>query len=184
MHRRTFWPGTTFWSICFLCQGICQIGLSQGTTTEVPDPRTYLAFFREVTALKSDSDGVLVNGVVTTIKRVTVQEAIGLTDPETQILNTRAEDCEAKIRSIDGAVRALTFEARLRSIQSEGAPEPLGQWLRGLENQRDEIVREQIQQLKSELGASRFEILDAYVRSKKSETFFPPVGPVPMVRRK
>jgi hypothetical protein len=183
MHRPIVWAGSAFWSICFLWQGLCQTGFSQGT--EVPDPQTYLVFFREVKFLKLESDRILLNGVATTIKHITVPEATGLTDHETQILNAIAEDCEAKVGRIDEAVRALTLEALLNSLASDGASKPVAQRLRGLDNQRDDIVREQIQRLKAELGASRFEVLNAYIRSKKSGTpFFPLVGPVPVLRRK
>jgi hypothetical protein len=136
-------------------------------------------------ALKSASSPILLNGEATTLKHLTVQEAVGLTDQETQVLNTFATDCEAKISRIDETVRTLTFEARLRSMESEGASELLVQRLRDLDKQRDDIVRDQIRQLETELGASRFEVLDAYVRSKKSPaSFFPPVTPqgFPVVR--
>jgi hypothetical protein len=139
MDRRTVGLATTFWLICCIC--LCQTGLAQE-----PDqnPRTYLAFFRQVMALKSASSPILLNGEATTLKHLTVQEAVGLTDQETQVLNTFATDCEAKISRIDETVRTLTFEARLRSMESEGASELLVQRLRDLDKQRDDIVRDQI----------------------------------------
>jgi hypothetical protein len=178
MHRRTVWPGSTFWLICYLWLVLCQTGFSQEPDQKAPDPLTYLAFLRQVTALKPASSPILLNGEATNLRHLTVQEATGLTDQETEILNAVAADCEARISRIDETVRTLTFEARLRSLQSEGASEWLAQRLRDLDKQRDDIIRDQIRQLEAELGASRFEVLDAYVRSKKSAaSFFLPVPP-------
>jgi hypothetical protein len=177
MQRRT-----ALWLICCFSHGLIQIGFSQEPQQPPPAPATYLAFLRQVLWLKQQP--VLLNGQPTALIYLTIQEYIGLNDPETQILNEVAADCEAKIRPIDESVRSATFEARLHSIQSEGSSEWLAQRLSGLNNQLDRIVRDQVQQLKHDLGDSRFEILDKYVRSKKDEkSFFPPVTSQPVVRR-
>ena len=99
---------------------------------------------------------VLLNGQPTALIYLTIQEYIGLNDPETQILNEVAADCEAKIRPFDESVRSATFEARLHSIQSEGSSEWLAQRLSGLNNQLDRIVRDHVQQLKHDLGGFAF----------------------------
>src|SRR5215471_21372579 len=134
MHRRTsFW--LAFW--------LCQAGFPQELGPGTPDPRTYLAFFREVSARKLESDQILLNGEATTLKRLTIQEGIGLTDPQTQALIAAAAECESRIGPISEKARALTFEARLRSVQSEDASEWLAQRLSALGKESDAVVLDQ-----------------------------------------
>ena len=143
------------------------------------DPAVYLSFFRQVAGLKQ----------VSGLRQPTLQGAIGLTEQEVQILNGLAADCELKSRPFANAVGLLTFEARLRAVESEDGSAWLAQQRKHLDSQRDEMVRQYIQQLKVEFGDSRFEVLDAYIRSRKADTnFFPPLtaqgGPAPVVKRR
>jgi hypothetical protein len=172
---------TAFWLTWCFYPALCQTGL--------PDPAVYRSFFREVAWLKQAPDPVLLNGHASDLRRPTIQEALGLTESEAQILNALAADCELKSRPLDDAVRLSTFEARLSSIESEGAPTAIQQQRKNLERRLDEIVQDHIQQLKVEFGDSRFEALDAYVRSRRTgASFFPPLtaqgGPAPMVVHK
>jgi hypothetical protein len=94
-----------------------------------------------------------------------------------------------KSRSFAQAVGLLTFEARLRAVESDGASAWLAERRKNLDSQRDEMVQDHIQQLKVELGDLRFEALDAYVRSRKTASnFFPPLsaqgGPIPVLKRR
>jgi hypothetical protein len=171
---------TALWLTWCFCPALCQTGL--------PDPAVYLSFFRQVVWLKQASSPVLVNGQASALRQPTMQETLGLTENEAQILSALAADCELKSRPLDAAVRLSTFEARLRSIESEGASTSVAQQ-KNLDRQRDEMVQQYIQQLKVEFGDSRFEALDAYVRSKRAaSSFFPPVpaqgGALPRIVRK
>jgi hypothetical protein len=158
----------TFWLTWCFSPALCQTGL--------PDPAVYRSFFRQVAQLKQVSGPVLINGQASGLKQPTIQETLSLTENEAQILSGLAADFELKSRTLDGAVRLSTFEARLRSIESEGASTAVEQQRKNLERQRDEIVQDHIQQLKVEFGDSRFEALDAYVRSRRAgSSFFPPL---------
>jgi hypothetical protein len=165
-----------------------QSGFSQ--TQNPPDPGVYLSFFRQVARLERVSGPVLVNGQPSDLRQPTVQETLGLTETEAQILSALAADCELKSRPLDSAARLSTFEARLLAIASEGGASTSGtQQRKNLDRQLDEMVGEHIQQLKAELGDSRFEAMDGYIRSKRTgASFFPPVpaqgGPPPRVAHK
>jgi len=170
-----------FWLTWCVYPALCQTGL--------PDPAVYRSFFREVAWLKQAPDPVLLNGQASGLRRPTIQETLGLTESEAQILNALAADCELKSRPLDDAVRVSTLEARLSSIESEGAPTAIGKQRKNLERRLDEIVQNHIQQLKVEFGDSRFEALDSYVRSRRAgSSFFPPVpadgGSLPVVVHK
>ena len=172
-----------FWLTWYFCPALCQTGL--------PDRGVYRSFFRQVAQLKQVSDPVLINGQASGLRQPTIQETLGLTENEAQIVIALAVDCELKSRSLDGALRLSTFEARLSSIsiESEGASTAIAQQRKNLERQLDEIVQDHIQQLKVELGDSRFEALDAYVRSRRiGSNFFPPLpaqgGPAPVAVQK
>ena len=159
---------TAFWLTWCFCPAPCQTGL--------PDRAVYRSFFMQVAQLKQAPGPVLINGQASGLRQPTIQETLGLTENEAQILSALAADCELKSRTLDGAVRLSTFEARLSSIESEGASTAAAQQRKNLERQRDEIVQDHIQQLKVEFGDSRFEALDAYVRSRRAgSSFFPPV---------
>ena len=164
----------------------CPVLMSQQS---LPDPAVYLSFFRQVAQLKQVSGPVLVNGQVSGLRRPTIQEALGLTEEEAQTLNALAADCEMKSRRFDDAVHRSTLEARLLAIASEGASEKPTQQRKNLDSQYDEMVQDHIKQLKAEFGDSRFESLDAFIRSKKTgSSFFPPLaadgGPAPRVGHK
>jgi hypothetical protein len=172
---------TACWLTWCVCPALCQTGL--------PDRGVYQSFFRQVAQLKQASGPVLINGQPSALRQPTIQETLGLTENEAQILSAIAADYELKSRSLDGAVRLSTFEARLSSIESEEASTAVEQRRQNLERQLDEIVQDHIQQLRVEFGESRFEALDGYVRSRRAgSNFFPLVaadgGPAPRVVHK
>ena len=170
---------TTFWLTWCVCPAL----MSQQSLS---DPVFYLSFFGEVVWLKQAPGPVLLNGQASILRWPTIQEALGLTEEEAQILNALAADRELKSRRFDDGIRLSTFEARLLAIASEGASEKPSQQRKNLDTQRDEMVQHHIQELKAEFGDSRFAALDAFIRSKKTPRFFPPLpaqAPVPVHKR-
>ena len=169
MGSRAVPISTVFWlTLCF-CPA----------QQNVYDPAVYLSFFRQVAGLKQ----------VSGLRQPTPQEALGVCEQEAQILSAVAADCELKSRPFANAVGLLTFEARLRAVESEDGSAWLAQQRKHLDSQRDQMVQDHIQQLKVEFGDSRFEALDTFIRSRKADTnFFPPLtaqgGPVPVVKRR
>jgi hypothetical protein len=164
------WLATNIVTVCIMC------GLCCGQQN-VPDPATYASFFEQVVRLKS-GEPVLLNGQDTGLTLQSVQQTIGLTDDETAILQTLAVACATKSRSFDGAARSGTFELRLQLI---GADEPtqvrLRQALKDIEERRYRIVRACVDDLRIQLGEQRFEVVQAYISSRKnSGIFFPPIS--------
>jgi hypothetical protein len=162
----------TGWLMSGCWHGICQPGSSQNA----PDPNVYESFFRQVVRfpqLQSSLGVVLLNGQPTDVRQYTLQDAIGLTDQESRVLKTIASGCEAKIRASDDAAGPLIFAARLRLIESENDAQAVQQ-LKEFGDEQRQIVLAHVQQLKASLEASRFNVLDAFVRSgKQLDSFLP-----------
>ena len=162
---------TTVTALCLMC------GLCRGQQN-VPDPAIYATFFRQVVQLKSGAT-VLLNGRDTGLVQPSVQESMGLTDRETEILHSLATDCDAKIRTLDDAVRPAIFEARLQLIDSADKPARvrlIQQWLNDIENRRNQIVRVCIDELRGAFSGPRFEVVQAYIWSRRNADFFPPIS--------
>ena len=164
---------TVFGLIGCFYHGVCQDNVLDSPPRNSSDPTSFERFFQQVTHLKNVSGPVLLNGQPSQLTQPTPQNAIGLTDEESQVLNAIASDCEAKIRSLDASVRSSIFEARLQRIESEDVPLAVRQ-LKNYRDERAQIVLTHIQQLRVTLGDSRFKMLDTYVRSNVN-SFFPPV---------
>src|SRR5687767_5755136 len=134
--------------------------LWQGVSQQnAPDPAVYESFFRQVAQLRNATGQVLLNGQPSSLTQPPVQDAIGLTAQESQVLNALASDCEAKIRPLDNAARPLIFEARLHAA-SGGTPQWLRQQLNSTDKQRNEIVLAHVRELKAAFGDQRFQMLD------------------------
>jgi hypothetical protein len=165
------------------CSGaFCQLRVEPPSPIRTQSDR-YEALFRQVAELENvsgpdtllDGKPIEPNGRLVEITRTTAQEAIGLTDQESQVLNAVASACEASIREFDISVRPLIFEARLQVLASENSPSA-AHLLTYLDNERDQIVLDHIRRVKAAFGDSRFMVLDEWVHSRKQANFFPPVG--------
>jgi len=153
--------------MCGLCRG----------QQNVPDFAIYATFFQQVAQLKSGAT-VLLNGENSGLVQPSVQESMGLTDREAEILQALAINCDAKTRILDEAVRPAIFEARLQLIDSADKPARvrlIQQRLNHIENRRNQIVRVCIDELARAFGDERFEVVQAYIWSRKNADFFPPI---------
>lgn len=160
--------GVAFWLAGCFCRVLCQTSLSDAPPQQIPpDPVLYENFFRQVVQSRKVSGPVLLNGQASTLPQPTFQEAAGLTDQEAQVLSALAADCEAKTGPLHGAVGSLVFESRLQSAESGEVSGWLTQRLKDLDDRRDQIVLDHVRQLKAAFGDSRFQTLDAYVRSRQ-----------------
>ena len=158
-----------------LSSGLCQ--------TSRPDPAAYLQFFRDVSSNLTADDS----------RRATapkIQDVIGLTDAEVEALSANAEDCLSSLDAFKGRAAALTLESRIEFVQFGKHSEAITQKLKELDEQRNEVVRNHVQQLKTALADADFGKVDAYVRmpadAKKSlwPTNPNPSGAAPMPRKK
>jgi len=149
-------------------RAVCQ---SAAPAAQAPPERAgfsvYESFFQRVAQqrdLPKDAP-VLLNGQPTDLTEPNVQDAAGLTDPEMQLLREIAADCEAKAHSLMGSESGLRWEALMESIESgDDASGPAQRQLKYLEDQRDQVVRDHVQQIKADFGDFRFEKIDAFVR--------------------
>ena len=159
--------------MCGLCRG----------QQNVPDSATYAFFFGKVAQLKSGAT-ILPNGKDTGLIQPSVQQAMGLTGGETEILHDLAVACTAKIRTLDEAVQPFIFEARLRSIDSaEPERARIRQRLNNIENRRTQIVQACVDELRVEFGELRFEAMQLYLGSRKIADFFPPISKKPTTQQ-
>jgi hypothetical protein len=150
-------------------------GLSQAQQhdTESPD---YARFLRQVAGLQGGRP-ILVNGLDTGLTHPFIQQAMGLTNQEVEILQALAVAYCKKVRTLDEAVRPLIFEARLRSIDlADPNALRIKQLLADIELQRGRLVQPVLDELRLQFGETRFEAVQAYIRSKKDGDFFPSTG--------
>lgn len=98
-----------------------------------------------------------------------LQEAIGLTDEEMQIVRAQATAYQTKAGQFQVAVAPLRQEALLQSIESGHVSENLAQRIGQLQNEYTKTASDQIQELKTALGTSRFELLDKFVHLRTSK---------------
>lgn len=152
--------------VCGLCCG----------QPNVPASETYASFFGQVARWKSGGP-VLLNGQDTGHILPSVQKTIGLTGGETAILQTLAVACAAKIRSFDEATREVMFDARLQLVGSAPPTQVRArQALKDIENRRYQIIRPCVDELRVKLGERRFEVVQAYINSRKNLDFFPSIS--------
>jgi hypothetical protein len=167
MGNRAVRIGMTLWLAGCFWQAACQ----SAATTAQPDPtgfRIYQGFFHQVCAERdAPKDApVLLNGQPTDLKFPNVRTDVGLSDPEMQTLWDIAADCESKVESLNRVLRPLTFDYLIESILlGQDTSTPLQQRRQELFDQIDLVVRDHVVQLKTALGDSRFEKLDAFVRA-------------------
>ena len=158
--------------ICGLWHGLCQTG----STQSAPDATLYEKFFRQIVRFEEIKDAlgtVVLNGQPTDLRQFTLRDATGLTDQESRVLNALASGCEDKLRSSYDRARPLIFAARLRLIESESDAQA-AQQLKEFDDEQRQIVLAHVQQLKASFGDSRFNVLDAFVRSgKQLDSFLP-----------
>ena len=122
---------------------ICVCFLGPGETPS--DPERYDDFFRLLVDLQHRPPSLTPN----------VQEAIGLTAPETKLLTDTAADYVSRMRE-------MVFEARLQAVES-GNPSQA-------EEQRLRLIRDHVERLKAGFSGSHFQLLEDYVRSSRADT--------------
>jgi hypothetical protein len=133
-----------------------------------PDPAAYQQLFRQVTELKSMAGHPVarsMNGQTVALKIPKLEDAIGLTDADVEILNATAADCMAKIAAFAKAAGPLIFESRLEIAGAGQNSDELARKLKEMDEQRNQMVLAHVQQLKTALAPAGFEKLDAYVRA-------------------
>jgi hypothetical protein len=100
---------------------------------------------------------------------------------EAQSLRAIAADCEANIRAIDIAVRPLVKELRFEALAEEAPSESVSRRYNELNRQREQLVLDHIQGLRTAFGEARFQQIETFIQARKdSGSFF---GQPPQVVR-
>ena len=73
-------------------------------------------FFSQVAELWSPTETIHLKGQPSRLRSLTLQETIGISDREADLLKTVALRCEKELRSIEQSARTVTPSARLDSI--------------------------------------------------------------------
>ena len=165
MENRAVRLGMTLWLAGCFCRAVCQ------STAAPPPPEhaslsDYDSFFQRVVQRRDlpKVAPVLLNGQPANLTEPGVQDAAGLTDPEMQLLHEIAADCEAKAQSLMRIEGTLRWEALMESLESgSDASGPAQRQLKDLEDQRDQVVRDHVLQIKADFGDARFAKIDAFV---------------------
>ena len=157
--------GMAMWLAGCFCQCVCQTDPSAPAPRQEPsDYSLYSAFFQRVAI---QSKPTLLNGQPADPPKPSIQEATGLTDREMKALNGIAADCQASIDSIYRQRPGFVFEALLESIESgKDTSGDVQQLAKDRENQRERIVLDHVQQLRTAFGAARFQALDSRLRAE------------------
>lgn len=168
--------------------GRCQVG-PDAVQQNARDLSVYESFFRQVAQLPKTTPEVLLNGKATHLVQPRLKDALGLTDEESRELHSIANDCESGRRLLDKAATPLVFEIRLYAVAGENPPAAVTQRFQELGRQRRQLILHHIKQMKVALGDSRFQLVEAFIRSRRnSPSFFPflPVrssdSPLPSIR--
>jgi len=93
------------------------------------------------------------------------QDTLGLTDQEAQVLKTVAKDYQTKKELFVAAVGPLRMESLFQTLDSGRVSVGVAQRIRDLQNEYAKVVSALIRRLEGALGTSRFDALDALVRS-------------------
>jgi hypothetical protein len=113
----------------------------------------------------------------------TLQDDLAFADSEMQLLTRVAADYEARSLEIGPMKSRITFEARLRSIESGDSSEWLARETRLIDERNDRILAASIQEARRVLGESRFEAVAAYLREAAPHCYITPCGPKPTARK-
>ena len=139
-------------AVC-LCLLVCAPAFGQSKVSpqgSTPDPDLYEILFRGLAQMKDP-------------RNLYFLRAIALTQEEAENLHALASDCVTEIGLIDKASKPLTFEARVRSIESSGTDLRLAKRFKELQDKRRQTILDHIDRLKALVGDSRFQTLDAFL---------------------
>ena len=175
-----------FWTIGCLWQAASQTAGMDFSQLSSLDSITFERFFKEVAQLsevaRNASSLVSLNWQPSKLTTRTAQDAIGLTNEESQTLKAVASICETRISSFDESARPSVFEARLQLIESETSSMAIER-LNSLDLERQQILSSYIQRLRTAFGDTRFKLVEDFVLSRKQgDSFFPLVSQKTLTR--
>lgn len=166
-------------SVALLLLGTCSAILGQ--TGPAIDAAVYFSFFREAAGhvvVPSKGEPATLNGGPTDLVPQSIQDAMGITDREAKALVDEATACDNEINALEASAHALVFESRLRAANDEKPSDAIARQLQEIEGRRAGIIMSHVEHLKASLDASRFKVIEDYIRLRQSDgVFFPAVHP-------
>jgi BioD-like phosphotransacetylase family protein len=146
------------------CQsGTAQIPISQDASEAIS---VYEHFFQTISTL--DHHFIATDPPTSPALQVAFAPRILFTDQEEKVLKAIVADYKTKNTQFLDVVGPLRMEALFESVDSGQVSERLAKRINELDNEHAEVVADQIQRLKDGFGAARFEVLDAFIRSKRA----------------
>ena len=115
------------------------------------NPDTYESFFRQVSRLTPASP--------------LLENALGTTTEEAQLLSRIANDCEAKSAAFTDEMRTVFLGIQLATFAEEAPPESAVRRYGELNRERAQMVLDHIQAMRTLLGEPRFQRIEAVARS-------------------
>lgn len=137
----------------------------------------YRFFFRHLAALDelaASRDAVGKGDVWRTHE----QRAAGLTGAEGQAMKQVAFDCNRAVAGLDERYRGTLADIRAQIPRGQPMPAEHRAELRRLRQERTQIVRAHVEQLRSALGGASFQKLDAYLHARFHGSLQPGSGTV------
>ena len=135
----------------YLVTGCCCALLGQDAP---PNPNAYESFFREVSRLSPESP--------------VLENALGTTAEEAQALSRIASDWEARNVDFTEEMRSVFLSIRLAKFAEEAPPESAIRRYDELNRQRAQMVLDHTQAMRTLLGETRFQRLEAVARSRNA----------------
>lgn len=137
-------------------------------TDSVPVPAPHIVAAEDfLVQVSTNLVPVLINGKFTPPSRPTLQESLGLNDQESKIVNAIVLDYVSKNRVYGDVLRPLRREALFQSIESDEVSKELTRRIENLQNEHAQMVLAKEEEIRIALGASRFQMLEDFLRSQK-----------------
>ncbi|MGH9522196.1 MAG: hypothetical protein ACRD3E_06665 [Terriglobales bacterium] len=169
-HRHTrLIPILTFISIVLTLLAIVPSAFPQAPQTprQIPDWVAYRFLFHRVVLLNNRADRAAAAGQDRSSFRHLVRNSAGLTQPEGDLLERAALECEDLISKQDEKVQVVLAEIRGRhpyGLYNPSFPPKPDPRLIEMQKERENIVIAARDRLREALGEESFARLDAYVR--------------------
>lgn len=135
------------------------------------DLAMFSRFFSQVAELGAPTQVIYLNGQPSDLKYPTLQETIGLSDREADLVKAIAVRCEEERSNMNRSAGAVTLSARLDSIDGQTPNKQYAALLR----KRAQIIASAIETVRTELGSVRFDVLATFVVAGATKPgYFPP----------
>ncbi len=95
-----------------------------------------------------------------------IQDLIGLTDAEADLLNAAAAAYSSAMRDLYESRTALTMESLFEFVETGKHSDAIQQKLKDVESKRNELAMTQVRRLKTALPEASFAEIDAYVHTR------------------